>query len=33
MTDWVQWHEKYNNPDLELAQRLMVVRRRIAEAL
>ncbi len=33
MTDWVQWHEKYNNPGQELAQRLVVVRRRIAEAL
>ncbi len=33
MTDWVQWHEKYNNADLELAQRLTVVRQRIAEAL
>ena len=33
MTDWIQWHEGYNNPDSGLSQRLGVVRRRIAEAL
>lgn len=33
MTDWIQWHEGYNNPDSGLSQRLEVVRKRIAEAL
>lgn len=33
MTDWVQWHESYANPDSTLSRRLEVVRRRIAEAL
>ncbi len=33
MTDWMQWHEKYNNADRELVQRLVIVRQRIAEAL
>lgn len=33
MTDWVQWHASYANPDSTLSQRLKVVRRRIAEAL
>lgn len=33
MTDWVQWHEKYDNPELELAQRLGIVRRQIELAL
>lgn len=33
MTDWVQWHESYANPDSTLSRRLAVVRERIAEAL
>src|SRR5512145_1492983 len=33
MTDWVQWHENYADPDSTLSQRLKVVRARIAEAL
>jgi hypothetical protein len=33
MTDWVQWHERYGDPDSTLSRRLEVVSRRIAEAL
>ncbi|HEV7720468.1 MAG TPA: class I SAM-dependent methyltransferase [Iamia sp.] len=33
MEDWVRWHEAYDDPDSSLARRLVVVRRRIAEAL
>jgi len=33
MTDWVQWHGSYKDPNSTLSQRLKVVRRRIAEAL
>jgi hypothetical protein len=33
MTDWVQWHKSYGDPDSTLSRRLEVVRRRIAEAL
>lgn len=33
MTDWMQWHESYANPDSTISRRLEVVRRRIAEAL
>ncbi|HLO28135.1 MAG TPA: hypothetical protein VK249_03300, partial [Anaerolineales bacterium] len=33
MSDWIQWHENYNNPDSTQSQRLAVVRKRIAEAL
>src|SRR5512142_175030 len=33
MTDWVQWHGGYNDPDSALSRRLQVVRGRIAEAL
>lgn len=32
-THWVQWHEKYDQPESHLARRLIVVRNRIAEAL
>ncbi len=32
-THWVQWHEKYDQPESHLARRLVVVRNRIAEAL
>ena len=31
--DWAVWHEAYDNPDTPLAQRLLAVRTRIAEAL
>ena len=31
--DWAVWHEAYDNPDTPLAQRLLAVRARIAEAL
>jgi hypothetical protein len=31
--DWVRWHRAYDDPDSSLARRLVVVRRRIAEAL
>ncbi len=33
MTDWVHWHDGYDNPDSTLSRRLEVVRKRIAEAL
>lgn len=33
MEDWVAWHRAYDDPDSSLARRLVVVRRRIAEAL
>ena len=33
MTDWVQWHKDYDDPDSSLSARLAVVRKRIAEAL
>ncbi len=33
MTDWVQWHEGYLDPDSRLSQRVQVVRKRIVEAL
>lgn len=33
MTDWIQWHESYGNPDSTLSKRLAVVRQRIGEAL
>jgi hypothetical protein len=33
MTDWVQWHESYEDHNSTLSQRLEVVRRRIAESL
>jgi hypothetical protein len=33
MTDWIQWHENYKDPDSVLSQRLVAVRNRIAEAL
>ena len=33
MTDWLQWHEQYDDPDSVRSQRLTVVRKRIAEAL
>src|SRR6185436_14614405 len=32
-THWIQWHEKYDDPDSHLPRRLAVVRARIAEAL
>lgn len=32
-TDWIGWHEQYDNPDEPLAQRLAEVRRQIAAAL
>ena len=31
--DWAAWHEAYDNPDTPLAQRLLAVQARIAEAL
>jgi hypothetical protein len=31
--DWAVWHEAYDNPDTPLAQRLLAVQARIAEAL
>jgi hypothetical protein len=31
--DWAAWHEAYDNPDTPLAQRLLAVQTRIAEAL
>jgi Putative methyltransferase len=31
--DWAVWHEAYDNPDTPLAQRLLAVQTRIAEAL
>jgi hypothetical protein len=33
MTDWVKWHESYEDHNSTLSRRLEVVRRRIAEAL
>ncbi len=33
MTDWMQWHEGYHDPDSALSRRLEVVQMRIAEAL
>lgn len=33
MTDWIEWHKKYEAPESSLARRLSVVRRRIGEAL
>ncbi|HEX9332372.1 MAG TPA: hypothetical protein VF896_10810 [Anaerolineales bacterium] len=33
MTNWVQWHEDYKNPDSLLSRRLAVVQKRIGEAL
>lgn len=33
MTDWVAWHEAYDDPTTSLHRRLGVVRRRFAEAL
>ena len=33
MTDWVQWHTRYDHPGSSLARRLIVVRRRLEEAL
>lgn len=33
MTDWMQWHESYANPNSTLSQRLKVVCTRIAETL
>ena len=33
MVDWVVWHAQYERADSSLARRLVVVRRRIAEAL
>jgi len=33
MTDWVQWHENYADPASVYSQRLLAVRKRIAEAL
>ncbi len=33
MTDWIQWHKDYDDPDSSLSARLAVVRKRIAEAL
>jgi hypothetical protein len=31
--DWIQWHEKYDEPDSTISRRLVVVCKRIAEAL
>jgi hypothetical protein len=31
--DWAAWHDAYDNPDAPLAQRLLAVQARIAEAL
>lgn len=33
MTDWIQWHERYEDPNSTLSRRLEVVRKRIAGAL
>jgi len=33
MANWISWHEQYDTPESSLAQRLAVVRLRIAEAL
>ena len=33
MTDWMKWHENYDNPDSSYSRRLVTVRKRIAEAL
>ena len=30
---WVQWHERYEDPDSGLSRRLRLVRRHVAEAL
>lgn len=33
VTDWVQWHERYENPSGSLSRRLLVVQQRIGEFL
>ncbi len=33
MTDWREWYSQYDDPDTSLARRLVVVRKRIGEAL
>ena len=33
MADWVGWHARYDDPDSTQSRRLVVVRRRVGEAL
>ena len=33
MADWVGWHAPYDDPDSTQSRRLVVVRRRVGEAL